>query len=50
MDDEQISKASWVVQIVTGLSAYLYGISYNLEQWQQEIKAIGEHIEKSAQG
>ena len=49
MDDEQVKEASWTAQIVTGFSVYLYGIGYSLEQWQQELAAIGEHAEKSAQ-
>jgi hypothetical protein len=49
MDEEQVMEASWAAQIVIGFSAYLYGIGYSLEQWHQELEAMGEHIEKSAQ-
>ncbi len=49
MDDEQIKEASWVVQSVTGSSAYLYGIGYSTEQFSQELDAMVEHIKKSAQ-
>ncbi len=49
MNDEQVKEASWVVQVVTGLSAYLYGIGYDVEKWQQEVDAAVEHIKKSAQ-
>ena len=49
MDDEQIKEAAWVAQIITGLSVYLYGIGYSLEQRQQELEKIGEHAARSAQ-
>jgi hypothetical protein len=49
MDDEQVKEASWVAQSVTGLSAYLYGIGYSHEQFDQDLDAIVEHIKKSAQ-
>jgi hypothetical protein len=48
MDDEQIKEASWVAQSVTGISAYLYGIGYNREQFDQELNAMVEYIKKSA--
>ena len=38
-----------IVQVVTGLSAYLYGIGYSQEKFMQELDAIVEHIKKSAQ-
>jgi hypothetical protein len=49
MDDEQVKEASWVVQSVTGASAYLYGVSYDGEMFQQELDKAVEHIKKSAQ-
>ena len=49
MSDEQVREASWVVQVITGLSAYLYGIGYSQEKFMQELDMIVEHIKKSAQ-
>ena len=49
MDDEQVKEASWAAQIITGFSAYLYGIGYSMEQWHQELEAMGEHAARSAQ-
>jgi AhpD family alkylhydroperoxidase len=48
MDDEQIKEASWVAQSVTGASAYLYGIGYSKEQFNQELDEMVEHLKKSA--
>jgi hypothetical protein len=47
--DEQVKEAGWVVKNLTGQSAYLYGIGYSVEKQKQEVEAIVEHIEKSAQ-
>ena len=49
MSDEQVREASWVVQVITGISAYLYGLGYSQETFMQELDAIVEHIKKSAQ-
>ena len=49
MSDEQVREASWVVQVITGLSAYFYGIGYSQETFMQELDMIVEHIKKSAQ-
>jgi hypothetical protein len=49
MDDEDVKEASWVAQSVTGLSAYLYGIGQDVEQFKQALEAIVEHVKKSAQ-
>ena len=48
MGDEHIKEASWVVQSVTGASAYFYGVGYNKETFIQEVDAAVEHIKKSA--
>ncbi len=48
MDDEQIKEAGWVVQSVTGASAYAYGIGYDFEKWNQEVDAAVEHIKSQA--
>ncbi len=44
MSDEQVKEASWVVQVVTGISAYLYGIGYSQETFMKELDATVEHI------
>jgi hypothetical protein len=48
MGDEQVKEASWVVQSVTGASAYLHGVGYDKQTIKQEIAAAVEHIKKSA--
>ncbi len=48
MSDEHVKEASWVVQTVTGLSAYLYGVGYDREIFLQELDAVVEHIKNSA--
>ncbi len=49
MDEEHVKEASWVVQTVTGLSAYFYGIDYDMDTFMKELDAVVEHIEKSAE-
>ena len=49
MDDDQVKEASWAAQTVTGLSSYMYGIGLDLEQFKQDLAAIGEHVRKAAQ-
>ena len=49
MDEEHAKEASWVAQSVTGLSAYLYGIGCDVEEFKQAVAAIVEHVKKSAQ-
>jgi hypothetical protein len=49
MGEEQIKEASWVASYVSGVSAYLYGTRYSLEQAEEELDQIVEHI-KSAHG
>ena len=48
MSDEQVKEASFVVQAVTGISVYLYGIGYSQEKYMQELDAIVEHITSQA--
>ena len=47
MNDEQIKEAGWVVQNVTGASAYLHGVRYNQETFGQELDALVEFRKKS---
>jgi hypothetical protein len=47
MGDEHIREASWVVQSVTGASAYLHGVDYRQEIFRGELKAIVEYISRS---
>jgi alkylhydroperoxidase/carboxymuconolactone decarboxylase family protein YurZ len=49
MGDEHIKEASWVVQSVTGASAYIYGVDYNNEKFREELRAMVEHIKMQAQ-
>jgi hypothetical protein len=49
MDGDQIKEAGWAAQFTVGLSAYLYGIGYNHEQFNQEVEATIEHLKQSAQ-
>jgi alkylhydroperoxidase/carboxymuconolactone decarboxylase family protein YurZ len=49
MGDEHIQEASWVVQSVTGASAYIYGIDYSNEKFREELRAMVEHIKMQAQ-
>jgi hypothetical protein len=49
MGDEHIKEASWVVQSVSGASAYMYGIDYSNEKFREELRAMVEHIKRTAQ-
>ena len=49
MDGDQLKEAGWAAQYTVGLSAYVYGIGYSLEQFKQEVEAVVEHIKQSAQ-
>ena len=44
MDDDQIQEAAESVFQSAGVSAYLYGVGYDLEQWRQELAAAVEYI------
>ena len=48
MGEEQVKEAGWTAQTVTGLSTYLYGIGYSLEQFGEELDKMVEHIKLSA--
>ena len=50
MGDEDLKEAALAVNVVSGLSAQMYGIGYSLEKQKQEVAAIAEHIKKSGQG
>jgi alkylhydroperoxidase/carboxymuconolactone decarboxylase family protein YurZ len=49
MGDEHIREASWVVQSVTGASAYMHGVDYSQEKFRGELKAMVEYIKRAAQ-
>jgi hypothetical protein len=49
MGDEHIREASWVVQSVTGASAYIHGVDYSNEKFRAELKAMVEYIKRAAQ-
>jgi len=46
--DEDIKEASWVANSVAGFSTYLYGSSYDLDQFLAELQAAGEHMMSQA--
>ena len=49
MGEEHIREASWVVQSVTGASAYLYGVDYGSDKFRGELRAMVEYIQRAAQ-
>jgi hypothetical protein len=49
MGEEHIREASWVVQSVTGASAYMYGVDYSNEKFRGELRAMVEYIQRAAQ-
>ena len=49
MDDAQIQEAAEAVFQSAGVSAYLHGIGYSLQQFLQELNASVEYI-KSQNG
>ena len=49
MGEEHIREASWVVQSVSGASAYLYGVDYSHEQFRTELRAMVKYIQRAAQ-
>jgi len=44
MGNEHIREDSWVVQSVTGASAYLRGVDYSQEKFRGELEAMVEYI------
>jgi hypothetical protein len=49
MGDEHIKEASWVVQSVTGASAYMYGVDYSNEKFREELRGMVEYIKRAAE-
>jgi hypothetical protein len=49
MSEEYVKEASWVVQSVTGASAYMYGVDYSHEKFREELRAMVEYIKRAAQ-
>jgi len=49
MGEEHIREASWVVQSVSGASAYMYGIDYDDEKFRDELREMVEYIKRTAQ-
>lgn len=47
LSEEQIREAAWMINIISGISAYLYGIGYDVDQWKEELNAMMEHVKKS---
>jgi hypothetical protein len=48
MGDEHIREASWVVQSVSGASAYIHGVDYSQEKFRGELQAMVEYIKRAA--
>ena len=48
MDEDQIQEAAEAVLHSAGVSAYLYGVGYDLERWRQELAAAVEYIKSQA--
>ena len=44
MDDTQIQEASAVSSVIVGVSAYLHGINYSVEQFRRELDEIVNYI------
>ena len=49
MGEEHIREASWVVQSVSGASAYMYGIDYDNEKFREELREMVEYIKRTTQ-
>ena len=49
MGEEHIREASWVVQSVSGASAYMYGVDYDNEKFREELREMVEYIKRTAQ-
>jgi AhpD family alkylhydroperoxidase len=41
--DEQLREAAWIVQNVVGASAYLNGVRYDKEDFEDELDRLVEH-------
>jgi hypothetical protein len=48
MDEDQIREAAGAVLTSVGISAYLYGINYDVEHWGKELAASIDHIKSQA--
>jgi hypothetical protein len=49
MDDTQIQEASAVSSVIVGISAYLHGINYSVEQFRRELDEIVSYIKSQHQ-
>ncbi len=50
MNDEHVKEASWVVQSVTGASAYMHGVNYDKEKFLRELQSIVEYVRSAQKG
>ena len=48
MGDEEIQEASSTAQAVASFSAYLHGISYDVDTFKEELAGAVEHIKKNS--
>ena len=49
MGDAQIKEASTTSQLVVGFSAYLHGIGYSVEKFQQELNTTVAYIKSQSE-
>jgi hypothetical protein len=49
MGDAEIQEASATAQTVVGFSAYLHGITYDVEQFKRELDAAVAHVRSQMQ-
>ena len=48
MDDAQIQEAAETVYQSSGMSAYLHGVGYSLEQFMKELDEVVKHIKSQS--
>lgn len=47
MDEEQVKEASWTAQSVTGASAYLHGVDFDPQKFQEDLNRIVQHLKRA---
>ena len=45
MGDAEIEEAANVVNVSTGISAYLHGIGYSIDEFKRDLDTAVKHIE-----
>jgi len=46
LKDDEIQEASMMVNLSTGVSAYLHGIQYDANKFKKEVDAIVKHVKR----